>query len=88
VLGNTFGFFMAYRKPSRRSLLLFLGPGVVMVSVALTISLLQLPAAASAQSIAATVVVNLVATAVIVALLLRLRGNPRAAYRRRSLHVE
>jgi hypothetical protein len=80
VLGNSFGFFMAYRKPSRRSPLLFLGPGVVMVSAAIGVSLLQLPAAASAQSIVATIVVNLVATAVIVALLLRLRSDPRAAY--------
>ena len=84
VLGNSFGFFMAYRKPHRRSLLLFLGPGVVMVSAAVIVSLLQLPATASAQSVAMIIAVNLVASAVIVVLLLGLRGNPRAVYRRQS----
>jgi fucose 4-O-acetylase-like acetyltransferase len=80
VLGNCFGFLMAYRKPGRRSLLVFLAPGAVLVTLGFTILFLQLPTSPSTASLLATIAVALIPTAVIVPLLLRLRSSPRAAY--------
>lgn len=81
VAGNSFGFFMAYRKPRDRALLIFLGPGAVMVTVGITISLLQLPSSASIRSVLVTVVMSLIPTALIVSLLLHLRSRESAANR-------
>jgi hypothetical protein len=82
VLGNCFGFFMAYRKPNRRSLLMFLAPGAVLVTLGLIILLSQLPSSPSTAAVLATVAVALIPTALIVPLLLRLRHNPHAEYHR------
>ncbi|MGB2952863.1 MAG: hypothetical protein WBB74_05665 [Gaiellaceae bacterium] len=84
VLGNCFGFFMAYRKPGRRSLLVFLGPGALLVTFGITILFLQLPESPSTPSRLATIAIAVIPTAVIVPLLLRMRRSRHAVYHPRA----
>jgi hypothetical protein len=81
VLGNCFGYFTAYKKPHRRSLLIFLAPGAALVMFGLVILLSQLPSSPSTAAVVATIAAALIPTAVIVPVLLGLRNNPRARYR-------
>jgi hypothetical protein len=74
VMGNCFGFFMAYRRPHSRSLLIFIAPGLVLMAAGLTKSFTSLPAGVSMTSALVTLVVSLVPAAIVVTMLFALKG--------------
>lgn len=85
VVGNTGGFFAAYRdayrdgvEPSRKHHLLFLLPGAAFFCFGMTRGMLSLPDGASTMSVFAAIIVNIVPTAVIIPALHRL-GHPETA---------
>jgi hypothetical protein len=80
VVGNTFGFFMSYRRPQRLSLLLFLGVGAIMTVVGTAISMTKLSASADSGSVITTLLVNLIPVLVVLPALLRLRENDAARW--------
>jgi hypothetical protein len=84
VVGNTFGFFMSYRRPQRLSLLLFLGVGAIMTVVGTTISMTMLSASADSGSVITTLLVNIIPFLVVVPPLLRLREIDAARWISRS----
>ena len=73
VLGNGLGYFVSFRRLSRRSRLSFLVPSLLLTCLGLTIALAQLPASAGVRAVAVTVVAILITPVVVVALLLTRR---------------
>ncbi|MEA2271420.1 MAG: hypothetical protein QOI98_128 [Solirubrobacteraceae bacterium] len=72
VIGNTGGFFAAYRhpyrdgvEPARKHHLLFLLPGAAFFCAAMILALVSLPHGASTKEILTAVVVNIVPTALV-----------------------
>lgn len=78
VVGNCFGCYMSWRRPSPRSLNTFLAVAVVMTFVGIAISVSVLPSGAAAGSVATMLAVSIAPTLVIVPALLRLVGEHRA----------
>jgi hypothetical protein len=86
IVGNGGGFVAAYKHPARdgrpakfKDHLLFFGPGAAFFTAAMTVMLLTLPDHASAVSVAAVVVANIVPTAVILPALHLLGHSQRHA---------
>jgi len=84
VVGNTFGFFMSYRRPQRLSLLLFVGVGAIMTVVGTAIAMTHLSASADSGSVITTLLVNIIPVLVVVLALLGLRENDAARWISRS----
>lgn len=74
VAGNGFGYFMAYRRPSHRSLPLFVVPGVLLAGVGLAVSLAQLPTSSGAGAVVVTVVAVAISPALVMSVLLTRRN--------------
>ncbi len=74
ALGNSLGYFLAYRRPSRRSDLLFVGPAIVLAGVGVVVSLSQLTSLGDFRAVAVTTVATLITPAVTVAVLLSLKS--------------
>jgi hypothetical protein len=79
VLGNTFGFYMVYRKSPERSLWYFLIPSLCFTVLGLTVSFIALPAGADVASVLVTAAINLVPVALVVPPLLMLRLRSESA---------
>jgi hypothetical protein len=87
VLGNTFGFFMSYRRPQRTSLLLFLGVGAIMTVAGTALSMTKLSADADTGAVITTLLANTIPVLVVAPMLLRLRENDAARWIPRSPHA-
>lgn len=73
VLGNCFGFYMAFRaKPSDHSMRLFIAIGAVMSVIGVAITASKLPTSPGAGSVVTTVAVSLLPSILVIAALLRL----------------
>lgn len=73
VVGNGIGYFASYRRVSRRSLPMFVVPGVLLSGVGLTVSLTHLPASPEPCTVAVTVVATLISPVLVLAVLLTRR---------------
>lgn len=78
VLGNGLGYFLTYRRPSRRQLLKFVGPSSLLTCVGLTASIVPLPSSAGAMDVAVTAVAVLITPIITVPLLLARRNVHQA----------
>jgi hypothetical protein len=84
VVGNTFGFFMSYRRPQRVSLLLFLGVGAIMTVAGTALSMTKLSPSADIGAVITTLLANTIPVLVVAPALLRLRENDAARWISRS----
>lgn len=75
VLGNCIGFLLAYRRPSRASLVGFLAPGIVITAVFVVLAVQQLAEHDDIGVMVTALLVTVAPTAVAVAGLLRRRAT-------------